>query len=312
MPATAESDYVGLDIAKDRLDYALSEQQVEHCTNDPHGHKALIARVRGLRAPRVVCEASGGYEHAVVAALLEAGIEVCLVQAGRVRAFAYAEGLLAKTDRIDARLLRRFGQKIHPRLSVPTDPAARALRELLEHRRNLTEQLSEVEGRLPLAGQTLTPLLQRQQRFLVAELAAVEKLIKDHIDQDPGLRQKSERMQQVKGVGPVLAATLLAHVPELGQIESAKISVLVGVAPFANESGTAYLPRHIRGGRAIVRKVLYMAAICAARFNPVLAAFYQRLRQAGKPTKVCIVAVMRKLLVLLNRLIAEPDFVLSF
>jgi transposase len=311
MPATAESDYVGLDISKDRLDYALSDHQVEHCANDPQGHAALIACLRRLRAARVVCEASGGYEHAVVAALLDAGIEVCLVQAGRVRAFAHAEGLLAKTDRIDARLLRRFGQKINPRLTVPTDPAALALRELLEHRRNLSNQLSEVEGRLPLAGKTLAPLLQRQRKFLVAELAAVEKMIKDHIDQDPDLRQKSERLQQVKGVGPVLAATLLAHVPELGQIESAKISVLVGVAPFANDSGTAYLPRHIRGGRAVVRHVLYMAALCAARFNPVLAAFYQRLRQAGKPNKVCIVAVMRKLLVLLNRLIAEPDFVLS-
>jgi len=311
MPATAEPDYVGLDISKDRLDYALSEQQLGQCPNDPPGHAVLLGQLRRLRAARVICEASGGYEHGVVGALLEAGIEVCLVQAARVRAFAYAEGLLAKTDRIDARLLRRFGQKLNPRLSVPTDPAARALRELLEHRRNLTEQLSEVEGRLPLAGQTLSPLLQRQQKFLVAELAAVEKLIRDHIDHDPDLRQKSERLQQVKGVGPVLAATLLAHVPELGQIDSAKLSVLVGVAPFANDSGSARMARHIRGGRAVVRKVLYMAAVCAARCNPVLAAFYRRLRQAGKPAKVCLVAVMRKLLALLNRLIAEPNFVLS-
>lgn len=312
MPATAASDYVGLDISKDRLDYTWSDHQVSHCANDAQGHGALITSLRRLAAPRVVCEASGGYERAVVAALLVAGIEVCLVQPGRVRAFAHAEGLLAKTDRIDALLLRRFGQKINPRLMVPSDPATVVLRELLEHRRNLTNQLSEVEGRLPLAGKTLTPLLQRQQRFLAAELAAVEKLLQDHIDQHPDLRQKSARLQQVKGVGPVLAATLLAYVPELGQIESAKISVLVGVAPFAKDSGTLFLPRHIRGGRAVVRHVLYMAAICAARFNPVLAAFYQRLRQAGKPAKVCLVAVMRKLLVLLNRLIAEPDFVLSF
>jgi transposase len=311
MSATAESDYVGLDISKDRLDYALSEQQVELCANDPQGHKALIGRLRGLRAPRVVCEASGGYEHAVVAALLEAGIEVCLVQAGRVRAFARAEGLLAKTDRIDARLLRRFGQKINPRLTQPSDPAARVLRELLEHRRNLSEQLCAVQGRLPLAGRTLTPLLQRQQQFLVTELAAVEKLIREHIDNDPDLRQKSGRLQQVTGVGPILAATLLAHLPELGQIEPAKLSVLVGVAPFANDSGTSHPPRHIRGGRPVVRKVLYMAAVCASRYNPVLSAFYQRLRQAGKPAKVCLVAVMRKLLLLLNRLIAEPNFVLS-
>jgi transposase len=311
MPATAEPNYVGLDIAKDRLDYALSEEHLGHGTNDAPGHAALVSQLRRLRSPRVVCEASGGYEHGVVAALLEAGIEVCLVQPGRVRAFAHAEGLLAKTDRIDARLLRRFGQKINPRLTVPTDPAARVLRELLEHRRNLTQQRSEVEGRLPLAGPTLTPLLQRQQQFLGTELAAVEKLIREHIDHDPDLRQKSGRLQQVTGVGPILAATLLAHLPELGQIEPAKLSVLVGVAPFAHDSGTSHPPRHIRGGRPVVRKVLYMAAVCASRYNPVLSAFYQRLRQAGKPAKVCLVAVMRKLLLLLNRLIAEPNFVLS-
>ncbi len=311
MPGTAEPEYVGLDIAKDRLDYALPNDQLGHCTNDAHGHEVLIRRLRLLGAPRVVCEASGGYERAVVATLLAAGIEVCLVQPGRVRAFAHAEGLLAKTDPLDAQLLRRFGQTLHPRLAVPTDPAARILRELLEHRRLLTAQLGEVEGRLPLAGPTLGALLQRHQRFLVAELATVEQLIRQHIDHDPDLKQKSARLQQVQGVGPILAATLLAHVPELGHIESAQLSVLVGVAPFAHDSGADLRPRHIRGGRAVVRHVLYMAALCAIRCNPILAAFYRRLRQAGKPPKVGIVAVMRKLLVLLNRLVADPGFLLA-
>ncbi len=311
MPATAEPTYVGLDISKDRLDYALSDAQLGQCRNDPQGHAVLITQLRRLRAPRVICEASGGYEHAVVGALLGGGIEVCVVQAARVRAFAYAEGLLAKTDRIDARLLRRFGQKINARVAVPSDPAAQVLRDLLEHRRKLGEQLSEVQGRLPLASRTLSELLQRQRQFLETELAAVQTLIEEHIDHDPDLRQKSKRMQQLTGVGPILAATLLAHVPELGQLEGAKISALVGVAPFAKDTGATCFPRHIRAGRATVRKVLYMAAVCASQHNPVLRAFYLRLRQAGKPAKVCIVAVMRKLLLVLNRLIAEPTFVLS-
>jgi len=307
MPPT----YVGLDIAKDQLDYCLGETAEGHCAHTPAGRAELIRKIRSVPRPRVVCEASGGYEKLVVAELLQAGIEVCVVQPARVRAFAYAEGLLAKTDRIDARLLRRFGEKINPRLAAPADPAATTLRELLEHRRQLTTQLTEVEGRLPLAGPTLGALLATQQKFLAEQIAKVEKLIDQHIDQDPELKSKSERLQQVKGVGPVLAATVLAYVPELGQIDSAQLSALLGVAPFAKDSGHTRAPRHIRGGRAAVRHVLYMAAVTASRYNPILAAFYQRLRANGKPAKVCLIAVMRKLACLMNRLIQDPDFVLA-
>lgn len=311
MPATMPPTYVGLDISKDQLDYCLGETAEGRCAYTAAGRAELIRKIRSVPRARVVCEASGGYEKLIVAELLQAGIEVCVVQPGRVRAFAYAEGLLVKTDRIDARLLRRFGEKINPRLVAPADPAATTLRELLEHRRQLTTQLTEVDGRLPLAGPTLGPLLATQQKFLAEQIAKVEKLIDQHIDQDPELKRKSERLQQVKGIGPVLAATVLAYVPELGQIESAQLSALLGVAPFAADSGHTCAPRHVRGGRATVRHVLYMAAISAARYNPVLAAFYQRLRANGKPAKVCLVAVMRKLACLMNRLIQDPDFVLA-
>lgn len=311
MPAKTPPHYVGLDISKDQLDYCLSETEEGRCAYTPAGRAELIQKIRALPGARVVCEASGGYEKLIVAELLQAGLEVCVAQPGRVRAFAYAEGLMAKTDRIDARLLRRFGEKITLRLAVPGDPAATTLRELLEHRRQLTTQAAEVAGRLPLAGPTLGKLLVKQQRFLEQQLAEVEKMIEQHIDRDPDLKKKSERLQQITGVGPVLSGTILAYVPELGQIESPQLSALLGVAPYPDDSGHHNGPRHIRGGRAQVRHVLYMAAVSAARSNPILAEFYQRLLAKGKPAKVCLVAVMRKMVCLMNKMLRDPDFVLA-
>jgi transposase len=302
--------YAGVDVSKDRLDYALPDQRWGHVPNTAGGHEQLLELMREHPGVRVICESTGGYERAMIAALLQAGVEVCLVQPARVRAFAHAEGLLAKTDRIDAALLRRFGEAMQPRLLVPENPAAATLRELLEHRRALSDQLVAVQNRLELAGPTLRKLLGRQQTFLKKELASVEAMIEVHIAQDPDLRGKAERLQQMQGVGPVLAATLLAYVPELGEIESAQLSALLGVAPYARDSGTNSRPRHIRAGRAVVRHVLYMAAVAATRFNPVLSVFYKRLVAAGKPKMVCLVAVMRKMLGVLNRLIADPKFAL--
>jgi len=311
MPENQLPDYVGVDIAAERLDYCVNETNEGNCANDPAGRAELIAKLKPLPHPRVICESSGGYEKLIVAELLAGGIEVCVVQPGRVRAFAYAEGLLAKTDRLDARLLRRYAQKVQLRLAVPVDAVLATLRELLEHRRALTTQLSEVEGRLPLAGATLAKLLGKQRTFLKKQIEQVEKTLRQHIDSDPDLQGKSERLQKIKGVGPVLASTLLAYVPELGKIESAQLSALIGVAPHPKDSGKSHAPRHVRAGRGHVRHVLYMAAVCAARWNPILAAFYQRLRANGKPAKVCLVAVMRKLVCLMNRLILDPNFTLA-
>jgi len=311
MPAIAEPHYVGLDISKDQLDYSLSDTEEGKFPNTVADRAQFIKKLHALHTARVVCEASGGYEKVIVAELLAAGLEVCLVHPGRVRAFAHAEGLLAKTDRLDRCLLRRYGQKMAPRLAVPTDPVVATLRELLEHRRALTTQLSEVKGRLPLAGATLRQLLDAQKTFLEEQIAQVETMIEKHIDSDPGLHAKSERLQQIKGVGEVLSATMLAYVPELGKLESAQLVALIGVAPHPKESGASRAPRHVRGGRSQVRHVLYMAAVCAAWANPILAAFYQRLLAKGKPPKVCLVAVMRKMVCLMNRLIQDPNFVLA-
>jgi len=311
MPVTDNAHYVGLDIGKDKFDYCMSETEEGVCQNTEEGRRELLKKFKCLNNPRVVCEASGGYEKVIVAELLNAGVEVCLVHPSRVRAYAHAEGLLAKTDQIDARLLRRFGDKVNPRLAKPTDENVAILRQLIEHRRQLTTQLVEVTGRLELAGKTLGKLLRKEESFLQKQIRAVDKMIESHIGNDPDLRGKSERLQEVKGIGPILAATALAYIPELGTVSDAQISSLIGVAPHPKDSCRSNAPRHIRGGRSQVREVLYMAAIAAAHFNPVLREFYERLSANGKPGKVCLVAVMRKMACLMNRLVGDPDFILA-
>lgn len=305
-----EATYVGLDISKDRLDYTVDGVHCHHVPNTPAGRESLVAVLRPLRHARVICEATGGYERAIVATLLMEKIEVCVVNPGRARAFAVANGWLAKTDAIDAKLLRRFGECLQPRLQVPMDPAAVTLRELLDYRRQITQQLVAVRNRIELAGSVLRHRLKRQERFLEKELVVIDRMIETHIDHDDNLRRKAERMRELQGCGPVLAATLIAHVPELGELDSPKISALIGVAPYARDSGNGHRPRHVRGGRAVVRHVLYMAAVTAARANPVLSVYYARLVAAGKPKPVALVAVMRKMVHVLNRLVADPDFVL--
>jgi transposase len=303
-------DYVGVDIGSEHLDVCVDDSRETRFKNTPEGCRKLIELLRTLPRPRVVCEWSGGYERLVIAQLLEAGIEVCAVPPRRVRAYAESEGLLAKTDRLDARLLRRYGQNVKLRLTKPVDEKVSTLRDLIDHRRQLVGQLTEVNERMTLARPTLRKLLQHEGTFLKKQLEKVEKMIETHIDQDPTMRDKSERLQKMQGVGPTLAATILAYLPELGTIGDNQLSALVGVAPYPRDSDKTKKPRHVRAGRKEVRNVLYMAAVAATRYNPVLAAYYERLRARGKPAKVGIIAVMRKMLCVMNRLIQQPDFVL--
>ncbi len=311
MPANANPTYVGLDISRARLEYTLDEQRTTSVENAALGHQRLIRWLKTQPNVRVVCEASGGYERLVVAALLASGIEVCLVQPGRARAYAHAEGLQAQNDPLDAQMLRRYGQAVKLRLATPTDPAVAKLRDLMDQRRDLVDRLVEVGNQLQQASAVRAPWVEREKRFLEQELETLAQAIAHHIDDHPTLRQKHARLQQLAGVGPILASTLLAYVPELGSVGDSTVSALVGVAPFDDDSGPRFGPRHVRGGRAAVRHVLYMAAVAAMRSNRILAEFYRRLRAAGKPPKVCIVAVMRKMLTVLNRLLATPDFVLA-
>lgn len=303
--------YVPLDVSKRRLDYGLEPGRSSAVANTQEGIATLIGRLAGCPQARVVCESTGGYERALLVALRQANIAVSRVHPGRVRAFARAEGLRAKTDKIDVELLRRYAVAMQPRVDVMPDPEVEVLRDLMDYRRQLDEQRVLFGNRLETAGPTLRGLIEPQVAHLEQSLKEAETRIREHIHSHVILRTKSERLQQLQGCGPVLAATLLAYLPELGVLEDKQISGLVGVAPHAHDSGETMRPRHAQGGRTVVRNVLYMAAVSASQHNPVLAAFYQRLLAEGKPAKVCLVAVMRKMIVVLNRLLKDPNFTLG-
>ena len=303
--------YVPLDVSKRRLDYGLVSGRTAAVANTREGIATLIKRLEDYPQARVVCESTGGYERALLAALGQAKIAVSRVHPGRVRAFARAEGLKAKTDKIDVELLRRYAVAMQPRVEVLPSPEVEVLRDLMDHRRQLDEQRVNFTNRRETAGPTLLGLIEQEVAHLERSLEEIEGRIREHIQSNAVLRTKFERLQQLQGCGPVLAATLLAYLPELGVLEDKQISGLVGVAPHANESGETARPRHAHGGRIAVRNVLYMAAVSAARHNPVLAPFYQRLLAEGKPAKVALVAVMRKMIVVLNKLLKDPNFTLG-
>jgi transposase len=303
--------YVPLDVSKRRLDYGLEPGRTAAVANTREGIATLIQQLGPAPRPRVVCEATGGYERALLAALRAADIPVSRVHPGRVRAFARAEGLRAKTDKIDVELLRRYAVAMQPRVTVLPSAEVEVLRDLLEHRRQLDDQRVLFAHRQETAGPTLLALLEPQLAHLAQSLKDIDARLREHLHRHEELRLKSARLQQLPGCGPVLAATLLAYLPELGVLADRQIAALVGVAPHAHDSGETTHPRHAHGGRVIVRNVLYMAAVAATQHNPILAAFYQRLLAEGKPPKVALVAVMRKMIVVLNRLLKDPHFILG-
>jgi len=305
-------NHIGIDVSKLHLDVSIAGNKCQRLANTPAGLRLLHLKIAKLAHPRVTCEATGGYEKRLVASMLEAGIEVCVAAPGRVRYLANAEGLLAKTDSIDAELIRRFAEKIPLPLQIKPDPEACRLRQMSDFRRMLTNDIVATGNRLELAEGYLREQLQSQLAHLANLKKKVEADIAAHIGNTAELARKSARLQELKGVGPVLAATLLAHVPELGEVSDKTLACLVGVAPHPKQSGNFKGKASIRGGRANVRHVLYMAAVTASRSNPILTAFYQRLRtKSGKTAKVALVAVMRKMLGVLNKLMAQPNFSLA-
>ena len=293
--------YLGVDIAKSHLDAAIGEEK-RRFSNDTIGHRQLIKWVRQLSAAvQVICESSGGYERGLVRALVGARIKVSLVQANRVRQFARAAGILAKTDRIDAEVLCEFGKVMQPQTVTAATLEQEHLRELESQRRHLTHLLVMEQNR---GARVSDASVQRLNRSLINQIKKqIEKLdllIKEHIEQSPGLSAKPEKLTSIKGVGLRTAALLLAQMPELGQLNRREVAALVGVAPFNRDSGKMRGKRAIYGGRRFVRHGLYMAALVAARHNPILRNFYVRLRAAGKPAKLALTATMRKLLIVLN------------
>lgn len=297
--------FVGIDVAKAELVvHARPSATRFTVANDEDGVRTVIERVRPLAPQLVVLEATGGYELLAVAALAAAALPVVVVNPRQVRAFAKATGQLAKTDRIDAELLARFADVVRPDVRPLADADAHELEALLTRRRQLLEMLQAERNRVGhvfgAGKQRVRQSLRTHIAFLERALDATDTDLGAMIQQSPVWRERDELLRSVPGVGPVLARTLLAELPELGQLSRRAIAKLVGVAPLSHDSGTMRGRRFVQGGRASVRAVLYMAALVAARRNPVLRAFYQRLLAAGKPKKLALVACMRKLLTILN------------
>lgn len=291
--------YLGVDIAKSYLDAAVGNEK-RRFSNDAIGHRELIKWVKQLKAPvQVICESSGGYERGSVRALVR--IKVSLVQANRVRQFARAAGILAKTDCIDAQVLCEFGKAMRPPTVTAATLEQEHLRELENQRRHLTRLLVMEQNRVARVSNASVVRLNRSLiNQIKKQIEKLDLLIKEHIEQSPPLSAKAEKLISIKGVGLRTAALLLAQMPELGQLNRREVAALVGVAPFNRDSGRMRGKRAIYGGRKPVRHGLYMAALVAAHHNPILRNFYLRLRAANKPAKLALTATMRKLLIVLN------------
>jgi len=296
--------FVGIDVSKAHLDIAVRPHgEPWRERRDERGIAALTARLRALQPELVVLEATGGLEIELVASLLAAEVPTCVVNPRNVRQFAQAGGHLAKTDRLDAAVLAHFAEAMKPTPRPLPDAQTRALQALLTRRRQLVEMVTAEKNRLAAAHENVRPSLQTHLDWLQHDLAQLDNTLHDEIRRSPAWREKDDLLQSVPGVGSVTAYTLIAALPELGQLTHKQISALVGVAPLNQDSGQQRGPRVIWGGRAEVRATLYMAALCGTRYNPVIKAFYQRLLAAGKRKKVALTACMHKLLIILNALL---------
>lgn len=298
--------YTGLDIAKLNLQLHLAGR-IHDLPNTATGHRRLCKLVAAQPGGHVICEATGGYERDAVAALQAAKVPVSILNPARVRHFARAQGQRAKTDNIDAAVLTAYGQALQPKPTVPRAKQEQQLTELVRRRVQLLDAL--VAQRLQTQQLTL-PVLQRQAKSLIRRLEQDIKQIEAELDvlrtQVPALHQRSQKLETIKGVGALTALGMLAELPELGTLNRGQAAALAGLAPHPRDSGQWHGRRTIGGGRPQVRRALYMAALVAARCNQQLKAFYRRLRSAGKPAKLALTAVMRKLVVLMNHLLKSP------
>jgi transposase len=295
---------VGVDVGKEKLDVGLvDEKSVRVWANDDPGRAELSDWIVEQEASLVVVEASGGYEAALVSELVGRGQAVALVNPTRVRAFARAEGILAKTDKIDARVIARFGATMKPQVRARREEAQVELNELVTRRRQLVLMLTAEKNRLQTTSPTMQAHIASHIAWLQAEIETLEQQISQAIKANSEWTEIAKRVERVPGIGFITAATLVADLPELGQLNRQKIAALVGLAPFNHDSGKKHGKRRIFGGRTSVRSVLYMATLSAIRHNPVIKEFYQRLLDKGKLKKVALTAWMRKLLVILNTMV---------
>ena len=298
--------FIGIDVAKRELEIVVRPSGERWtAANDVAGLTGLVERLRVAAVALIVVEPTGGYEIPVVAALSAAQLPVVVVNARQVRDFARAVGKLAKTDAIDAAVLAHFAEAVKPELRALPDELTQALQDWVARRRQLLEMIRAEEQRLGMARPTIRPQIQKHVEWLRHELHDVDTELQTAIRSSAVWREQDDLLQTVPGVGPVLASTLLAELPELGRLNRKEIAALVGVAPLNWDSGQQRGARHIWGGRAPVRTVLYMATVSAVRCNPVIRAFFTRLCAAGKPKKVALTACMRKLLTILNAMMSR-------
>ena len=293
--------FIGIDVAKADLRVAVRPTLAAWTVaNDDVGIAATVTRLEALTPVLVVLEATGGYEGPLVAALATVGLPVVVVNPRQVRDFGRATGQLAKTDQLDAALLALFAERVRPRPRPLPEPARLELDALVTRRRQLLEMLVAERNRLEHAIVPVRQSLRQHIRWLERRVADVDRDLDATIQGSPLWRAKENLLRSVPGVGPVLSRTLLADLPELGQLNRRQIAALVGVAPLARDSGTLKGKRLVWGGRAPVRAALYMGALVASRCNPIICTFYRRLLAAGKPKKLALTACMRKLLTILN------------
>ena len=303
---THSTTWIGIDVSKATLDVAVSPTGDAWQTDrTPAGLSSLVDRVQALSPERIVLEATGGYEIVVAAALATSHLPVVIVNPRQVRDFARATGQLAKTDRIDAQVLAHFAEAIRPEVRPLPDATTRALSVLVTRRRQLQEMLTAEQNRLLAAAIQDGPEPVREQLaehidWLRRQLKQLDDELTQQVRSSPVWRAREELLRSIPGIGPIVSATLLSQLPELGQLDRKAIAKLVGVAPLSHDSGTVHGRRRIWGGRAAVRAALYMAALVATRYNPPIRTFYKRLLAAGKPKKLALVACMHKVLLQAN------------
>jgi transposase len=303
----AADRFVGIDVSKSWVDVHIRPDGTAfRCTTESAGLAELVRRLQPMAPRLIVMEASGGYEGIVAASLAEAGLPVAIVNPRQVRRFAEALGQLAKTDAIDARVIAHFAKVVRPPPRPMPEPMMVQLRELLARRRQLVVMINAEKQRFAKAESKITRRShQAMLRRLESELGRIDRAIDKLVRQSPLWCKKLDLLTSVPGVGDILARTLLAELPELGTVDRHQIAALAGIAPFSRDSGRKKGKRFIRAGRVQVRAPLYMACLVAIRCNPPLTSFYRRLRAAGKPARLALVAVMRKLLTILNAMLRD-------
>jgi transposase len=301
----SEEVYVGIDISKARLDVATSAGEAWSVSNDEAGHQQLCERFKAAQPKLIVMEATGGLERDLALQLAAAGCEIRVINPRQVRRFAQAAGVLAKTDRLDAQVLVRFAQALKPEPRAVADEDIQRLQALIGRRRQLLEMLTMEKNRLRVAHPEVRKDVKETIEWLEKRLRSTNGDIGGALRECGVWREKVELLETVPGIARITAANLIAALPELGRLNRREISALAGVAPFNDDSGRHQGKRRIYGGRAPARTALYMAVLVGARYNPVIKAFYQRLRAAGKPAKVALTACMRKLLIIVNTMIRE-------